>query len=105
MDSIVLSTMTAAVTVLGTEVAKETASEAARTAWQAVLRLFGWAKAPDPPELACSIAQKLQADPELSRRVLEILGTGDVGSAGSLVGHIDAEKVVVAQTIHGGVQM
>jgi hypothetical protein len=105
MDPIVLSTMTAALTVLGTEVGKATASEAGKTAWQGVLKLFGWTRAPALPELAESIANKLQADPELARRVLGHLGRDEVGPASTLVANISAEKVVVAQTIQGDVHM
>ncbi len=105
MDPIVLSTVTAALTVLGSEVGKATASEAGKTAWQGVLRLFAWTRTPDLPELAASIAHKLQEDPTLARQVLAHLGEAEVGPAAALVHHIDADKVVVAQTITGNIQM
>ncbi len=105
MDPVVLSTLTAAVTVLGTEVGKATASAAGKTAWQAILQRFGWSQAPPPAELPERIAEKLQAEPELALPVLEHLNREEVGTAATLVARIDAEKVVVAHTIHGGVQM
>lgn len=100
MDPILLSTATAALTVLGTEVGKATASEAGKAAWKGALKLFGWDSAPPTPELAQTIAQQLQEKPELAGGVFELLKREDVGTAGALVGNIQAEKVIVANEIN-----
>lgn len=105
MDPITLSTITASVTVLATEVGKGLASAAGKHTWEAIKKKFAWSEEPESAALAPQIAQELQAKPEVAREVVELLKQPHIGSAQQLVGTLQAEKVIVASTIHGGVRM
>lgn len=95
MDPIALATITSGVVVLANEVFKKVASEAGKDLWDQVKSLFGWSDDPEPEVIAVEIAERLNADPELAKSVLGLLQSRPVGSAASLVGSIDAKKVVV----------
>ena len=101
MEPITLATLTAAVTVLATECAKGFAGEAGKSLWSQVKSLLGWGQAEPPPaELADRVARQLQKDPAAAKQLVELLQqTPEAGDASTLVGHIDAEKVVVAGKI------
>jgi hypothetical protein len=98
MDPIALATITSALTLLSTEVAKGAAGEAGKQLWARIQSMLGWAKDPSPPELSVEIARKLATTPELASKIVELLQghAHSVPQASSLVGHIDAQKVVVA---------
>ena len=99
MDPITLATLTSGASVLAVECAKGAASEAGKAVWSSVKTLFGWEKEPDMAEFAPTIAQRLQADAELARKLTELLQQSQTGTASTLVGTINAEKVVVADKI------
>lgn len=99
MDPITLATLTSGAAVLAAECAKGAASEAGKDAWTRIKTLFGWTKEPDMAEFAPDIAQRLQADAELARKLTELLQQSQTGAASTLVGSINAEKVVVAEKI------
>lgn len=105
MDPITLATITAGATVLATEVGKGLAGEAGKSAWEAIRKKLGWGEDPEPRDLAPQIARRLLEQPETAKEVLELLQQPRVGAAQQLVGALNAEKVVVANVIHGGVQM
>jgi hypothetical protein len=97
-DAVNLATITSAITLLGTKVAEEAVSDVSKTVWARVKGLFGWTAEPPHAELALRTAQHLQEHPEQMPQVLQLLRE-DPGAAGMLVGHITAEKVIVAQRI------
>ena len=99
MDPIALATMTSSLTVLGTKVVEGLASEASRTLWEAILKLFQWRESPPPDRLAPSIAEHLNAHPLQAKDVLQLLQQ-ETSIVGHLVGRIDANKVVVVHTVH-----
>jgi type II secretory pathway predicted ATPase ExeA len=99
MEPVTLAAVTSAITVLGTKVAEGVATEAGKTMWERVLKLFGWSAAPPVAGLAHATAEHLQSHPEHAVQAIQVLKQ-DAGSVGMLVGRIDAEKVVVAQSIH-----
>lgn len=99
-DPITMATITAAVSVLGNECLKGIASEAGKDTWQKVKSLFGWESEPKMFEIANQVATKLQASPELAQQVWELLKSNkEAGAAATMVGKIQAEKVVVSKTI------
>jgi hypothetical protein len=104
MDPIALATITSALTVVATEVAKGAAGEAGKSLWNEVKSMFGWVQEPNKSDLAPDIAAKLVVDPELAKKVVQLLQAHpqDAGTAAALVGRIQAEKVVVAQRIDVG---
>jgi hypothetical protein len=98
MDPVALAAVTSAVTVLGTKVAEGAASEAGKSLWGRVKELLGWKGEPPSAEIATRAAEHLQNHPEDAPTIIQLLQQ-DKGSVGMLVGHIDAEKVVVARKI------
>jgi hypothetical protein len=90
-DPIALSSITAAVSVLGNEVAKGIASEAAKTAWGGIKKLFGWPSDPVPDEIPAQIAKATEASPEIVGKLLELLKHNQTGAATQLVGHLEVQ--------------
>ena len=99
MEPLTLATLTAAVTVLASEVGKGAASEAGKSAWGRIKSLFRWPAEPAEADLSAAIAKALDANEALARQVVEILQAQSTGTASKLVGTINAEKVVVANKI------
>jgi hypothetical protein len=102
IDPITLSSITAAVSVLGNEVAKGIASEAAKTAWGGVKNLFRWTSDPAPHEIPAEVAKTTEASPEIVEKLLELLKHNQTGTATQLVGHLEVQaggKVVVADKV------
>ncbi len=100
MDPVTLATITAAATTLATECIKGAASEAGKTAWNAIKSLFGWNNNPELSDLAKNIATEIEKKPTLARQIVELLqNDASSGNASALVDKIDAEKVVVAEKI------
>jgi hypothetical protein len=91
LDPITLSSITAAVSVLGTEVAKGMASEAAKTAWEGVKKLFGWTSDPPTHEIPMQIAKAAEASPEIVGKLLELLKRNQTGTATQLVGNLEVQ--------------
>ena len=98
MDPILLATITSAITLIGSEVAKGAASKAGETLWAKIKSMLGFGHDPSPTDLAPEIARKLAADPELAKKIVELLQAHPESSqqASALVQSIDAEKVIVA---------
>jgi hypothetical protein len=107
MDPITLATITASLTVLGTEVAKGAANEAGKNLWGKVKQVLGFTTNPPEKELARSVAEKLtQLPDDILKDLLGQIKESDTTS-GLLVGQIEAESVVVANRIdiQGGFHM
>jgi hypothetical protein len=110
MDPVTLATVTAALTLLGTECAKGLASQAGKDLWSRAKGLLGWAKEPDTQELPKAIATKLSSDQALMGQLITLLREAKASDSstqmvGSLVGTLAAEKAVVAQKVEGGIKM
>ena len=110
VDPISLATVTAALTVLGTECAKGLASQAGKDLWSRAKQLFDWTKDPDTPELPKAIATKLHSDEALLDQIITLLqdtkrADPSIQMIGSLVGSLTAKNVVVAQSVQGGIKM
>jgi hypothetical protein len=98
MDPITLATITSALTLLSTEVAKGAASEAGKALWTKIKSMLGWAQDPSPSDLAPEIARKLAADSKIAKEIVELLQAQPESNrhASTLVQSIDADKVIVA---------
>ncbi len=99
MEPVTLAMLTSAVTVLALEVGKGAASELGKSAWGKIKSLFKWSAEPAEADLSADIAKALEANEALARQVVEILQAQSTGTASTLVGTINADKVVVADKI------
>ena len=100
MDPVTLATVTAALTLLGTECAKGVASQAGKDIWSKAKSILGWAKDPDAQELPKAIATKLNTDQVLVGQIVALLqeakaADSSVQMVGTLVGTLTTEKAVV----------
>jgi hypothetical protein len=106
IEPIALATITSAVSVLGTEYLKGVATEAGKTTWNKLKSVLGWKSDPAPEDIPHSVATSLENSPELATKILELLNANKAaGIASNMVGKIDAEKVIVINTMHGNIQM
>lgn len=108
MEPVTLATVTAALTLLGTECAKGIASQVGKDIWTKAKNLFGWTEEPKPAELPQTIATRLQNDDVLSSQIIKLLQEAKNTDAsmqmiGSLVNNLTAGKVVVAGKVEGGI--
>ncbi|MBI5572062.1 MAG: hypothetical protein HY914_19115 [Desulfomonile tiedjei] len=109
MEPVTLATVTAGLTVLGTECAKGVASQAGKEIWSKVKGLFGWRQEPNLSELPHNVATRLQSDEALVGQIIRLLQDVNQDDAslqmiGSLVSNLAAEKVVVvAGNVEGGI--
>jgi hypothetical protein len=102
MDPIVLSSLTAAVSVIANEYLKGIASDAGKSTWAGIKKLLGWSSDPAPAEIPQKVAEAAVASPELAEKLLALLKTNQTGTATALVGNLTVNsggKVVVAQNI------
>lgn len=102
MDPIVLSSLTAAVSVIGNEYLKGIASDAAKSTWAGIKSLLGWSSDPAPADIPQKIAEATTASPELVEKLLALLKANQTGTATALVSNLTVNsggKVVVAQNI------
>jgi hypothetical protein len=103
IDPVVLSSLTAAVGILGTDYLKGVGSEAGKATWTGIKNLFGWTSDPAPAEIPEKVTNALTASPELTEKLLALLKSGESNSAAkALVGKIEVTggKVVVAGSVH-----
>ena len=108
MDPVTLSTVTAALTVLGTECAKGIASKAGQDIWAKAKSLLGWTEEPPAANLPQAVATKLLDNEPLMGEIVNLLSHSNnedssVQIIGSLVQNLRAEKVVVAGKVDGGI--
>lgn len=107
MDPVTLATVTAALTLVGTEATKGVASQAGKDIWGRAKQLLGWSKEPSQEEMPKAIASQLNGNDVLLNEVVALLqgaqsSEPSVQMIGSLVGTLIAEKAVVANRIEGG---
>lgn len=105
MDPTLISAITAALVALATEVSKGVASEAGKDAWSKIKELIGRKPQIAVDKAQAVVAESLESNPEVMRKLLELLKGSQSGNVGQLVGSIDAEKVIVAANISGDIQM
>ncbi len=77
MSADIVPAVIAAATSLGTEIIKDTASEASKTLWASVLNLLGFNKTPDESDLEKQVGNAVKADPELAKKLMEFLQKED----------------------------
>jgi hypothetical protein len=101
IDPWVFSSITTAVSLLGTEVMKGAASEAGKTTWAGVKSLFGWSFDPAPKEIPAKVADAIAISPEVLEKLIQLLRASKDGTTATLVGNIDARdsKVVIAHSV------
>jgi len=102
MEPISLAVLTAAVTTLATKATEAVGEEAGKSLWGRVKNALGWSTEPPKQDLPVMLARQFDNDKDLAKRVLALLNgqQGDEAGVRQLVGRIDAEKVVVSQTIN-----
>ena len=105
MDPTVIAAITAALTALAAEVAKGVASQAGKDAWSKIKELLGSKPQAALDQAQATVSERLEADPEIVRELLDLLKASQSANVSELVGSIDAEKVIVAGTITGDIQM
>jgi hypothetical protein len=101
IDPLVLSSIAASVSLLGTEYLKGAATEAGKSTWEAVKCLFGWSSDPEPKEIPAKVTHALQSSPELLEKILQLLNTSQSETVTQLVGNVDMQngKLVVANSV------
>jgi hypothetical protein len=105
MEPVSIATITAALTVLGTEVSKGAASEAGKEAWRKIRQLIGPKSQEAIEHTQAIVTERLESDPNILRELLTLLTSSQSSSVNQLVGSIDAEKVIVAGSITGDIHM
>ncbi|WP_157182299.1 hypothetical protein [Methylobacterium sp. WSM2598] len=105
MDPISLSTITSAVAVLATECLKEGGTEIGKDVWRKIKATIGWDNDPNPSDLAPQLASKMQNDPELASRIVDLLKKQDNRTSASyrLIEKVDAKNVIVVSEYTSGV--
>jgi hypothetical protein len=104
VDPVTLATVTAALTVLGSEVGSGIAKEAGKDLWSKAKSLLGLKKEPEQADLASTIAERLSGDEDLMKSLVELLQqTQPVERVSALVQNVNAEKLVIIkdQTVNG----
>src|SRR4051794_5353767 len=103
MDPVILyGIATSALTMLGTEVAREAISEAGKDLWSQVKKRLGLLAEPAPDQLAIEIATRLKDDPALTAELLDMVRSKSAaaGTASMLIGNVKAERSFVAGTVN-----
>ena len=101
MDPVALATITSAVSVLATEVAKGSAGEVGKDVWERIKSALGWKKDPAPEVVAVEAAQRLESDERAARTVVELLQQhAQIGASAAIVGNVQAERLIVIQHQH-----
>lgn len=100
VDPTVVTTIISAVRLLMKSAASGAASEAGKAVWQRVQKILGWDETfGGSTEVESKVRAAIRDDPEIARSLTIALQQNEREPWGQLVGHIDAQKVVVAGTI------
>lgn len=105
-----VAAIVAGVKALATAFAGGAAKEGGVAGWKKLQQLFGWGDGatsetvPTPEKIEADVTSKIESDPTLAKEAVVTLQAAKEPSEerpawGQLVGHIDAEKVVVANKI------
>jgi hypothetical protein len=101
IDPVLLSSITASITRLGTEFGSEyfkgIGEEAGKTSWRAIKALLGCSSDPKPEEIVAKTKEALERSPDLIEKLLPLLA----GSRGTQVS-VQVETVNVG---HGGISV
>jgi len=100
MDASILAAISGALTVLSVEVAKGTAGEAGKDAWKGIKQLLGSKSSVALEQAQDALGKELEAKPESTVELLDLLKASNSPNVGRLVGAITAERVVIADNIH-----
>jgi hypothetical protein len=97
MDPVTLETVTTALSFVGHEVAKGSASEAGKALWKKVRDLLGWKS--DPPEAAIpqAVAQGIVDQPDLLEKLLSLVEKQADSGALAIVQNLRAKNAFVAR--------
>lgn len=93
-----MAAIAAAVTVLANEYLKGTASEAGKATWNKIKSLLRWDSDPALPEVSQKVISGLDTN-EKAQKLIELLKLSGSDAVTTLVGCINADKVVVVQTL------
>jgi hypothetical protein len=100
-EPVTLAVVTSALTHLGLKAIDGTLSEAGKDLWKNVKERLGLTIDPSPEDLPASIGSRLKNDGTLTNQLTELLRShAGAGKASALVGHLQADKVVVAGTLN-----
>lgn len=97
MDPVTLATVTTALSFVGHEVAKGTASEASKTLWKKITGLFGWKDEPAEAAIPQTVAQGIVDQPHLLDSLLKLLEHQADGGASAIVQNLRAKNAFVAK--------
>ncbi len=97
MEPITLGVITAAVTALAWEVAKGSAGEAGKTAWQKIKNWIGCGEQPPFEQIAPSVAGKLAAEPLTAKEVVAALQASGPALAARIASVIDPDTLKLTQ--------
>jgi hypothetical protein len=100
MDPVIVAAISGALTALATEITKGVANEAGKDAWGKIKTLLGTQPTDAIEKLHVAIAAQLDSDPDVTKKLLELLKLSQSKNASQLVGSINAEKVAVANNIN-----
>ena len=97
-----MSTLTAAVSVIGNEYFKGVASEAGKATWTGIKALFGWKFDPELAEIPAKIEAGLTTSPEMTEKLVALLKSSQTGAVTAFVGKLKVSggKVVIASEVH-----
>jgi hypothetical protein len=90
LDPVVLSSITAAITIVSQEYAKGIGSEAGKATWAEIKSLFGWNSDPSPAEIPNKVAEGLASFPKITKELLELLKQKATEPAAMLVQNLTA---------------
>lgn len=105
MEPTMIAAVSASLAALATEVSKGVAGEAGKDAWNKIKHLLGKKPQEAIEQAQCVVAERLESDPERLHELLSLLKSSQSANVAQLVGHIEAEKVIVAGSISGDVHM
>jgi hypothetical protein len=105
MDPSIVSALVGAIAALATEVAKGTAGEAGKDAWAKIKGLLGGRGERALAEAQTSLSKLLESNPQVAREVLDALQGSQSSNASRLVGHLEADRVVLVNSMSGDIHM
>jgi hypothetical protein len=102
--TVVLAALTSALTLVATEAIKGVASNASKDLWTKIKSTFGWSADPPLDQVPLEIASRLDIDPQLAAKLLELLQSSlpSNETAAMVVSHITANRMIIATNVNVG---